>query len=295
MPAVDGVRGMTLRKSEDSADHDPTLSFLDELATHAQISPLHEVLEKLVVFATSLVESDSCLVYVREGEDLVLRASKNPHQEFLNRLRLKVGEGITGWVAEHRQTVAVGLNAWKDPRFKVFSDLPEDRFESFLSVPLLTRGRAVGVINLQNRTPHEYTAREIASISTMGAFVGAEIEMVRLEVESAQDVTERRRAEDHFFKAFNANPEPISIATIPDEGYLDVNESFLLVTGFQRKEVIGRTASELDFWTCPDERARLMEALSDKGRVRDLEIAFNTKSGEKRTGLESAEIIDGGG
>jgi signal transduction protein with GAF and PtsI domain len=138
---------------------------------------------------------------------------QEPHQEILNRLTLKVGEGITGWVAEHRQTVAIGLNAWKDPRFKVFNDLPEDQFESFLSVPILTRGRAVGVINLQNRKPHEYTAREIASISTIGAFVGAEIEMVRMEVESAQDVAERRRAEDRFYKAFNANPEPIAIAT----------------------------------------------------------------------------------
>ena len=283
---------MTLPKPEDWDNKDSTLSFLDELTTQAQLSPLNEVLEKLVVFATSLVDSDSCFVYVREGEDLVLRASKNADQEILNRLKLKVGEGITGWVAEHRQTVAIGLNAWKDPRFKVFSDLPEDQFESFLSVPILTRGRAVGVINLQNSKPHEYTAREIASISTIGAFVGAEIEMVRLEVESAQDVTERRSAEDRFYKAFNANPEPIAIATIPEERYLDVNESFLVATGFQRKEVIGRTASDLNFWTYPEERTRLMAALSEHGRVRDLEIAFNTKSGEKRNGLESAEIID---
>src|ERR1700733_8540257 len=200
---------MTLPKPEDWANNDPTLNFLDELATHAHLAPLHEVLEKLVVFATSLVESDSCFVYVREGEDLVLRASKVPHQEIVNRLKLRVGEGITGWVAEHRETVAVGLNAWKDPRFKVFGHLAEDQFESFLSVPILTRGRVVGVINLQNSKPHEYTAREIASISTIGAFVGAEIEMVRLEVESAQDLTKRRSAEDRFYKAFNANPEPV--------------------------------------------------------------------------------------
>ncbi len=286
---------MTLPQPEDRVNNDPTLSFLDELATHAQLSPLQEILEKVVGFATSLVESDSCFVYVREGEGLILRASKNPHQGIVNRLKLKVGEGITGWVAEHREPVTIGLNAWKDRRFKGFSDLPEDQFESFLSVPILTRGRAVGVINLQNRKPHEYTAREIASISTIGAFVGAEIEMARLEVESAHDVTERRRAEDRFYKAFNANPEPIAIATIPEERYLDVNESFLLVTGFQRAEVIGRTASDLSFWTYPEERARLMESLSEQGRVRDQEITFNAKSGEKRNGLESAEIIDLGG
>jgi len=277
---------------DDGANNNPTLSFLDELTTHAHLAPLQEVLDKLVGFATSLVESDSCFVYVREGDDLVMRASKNPRQEFLNRLKLKVGEGITGWVADHRQTVAIGLNAWKDPRFKVFSNLPEDQFESFLSVPILTRGRAVGVISLQNRKPHEYTAHEITSISTIGAFVGAELEMVRLEVESAQDMNERRSAEDRFYKAFNANPGPIAITTIPDEFYLDVNESFLQVTGFERREVIGRTASELNFWTHPEERARLIKELSEHKHVRDLEIGFNTKSGEKRTGLESAEIID---
>jgi len=286
---------MTHKKPEDRASDEPTLNFLDDLATRAHLAPLHEILDKLVVFATSLVESDSCFVYVREGEDLVLRASKNSRQEILNRLTLKVGEGITGWVAEHRQTVAIGLNAWKDPRFKVFNDLPEDQFESFLSVPILTRGRAVGVINLQNRKPHEYTAREIASIATIGAFVGAEIEMVRMEVESAQDVAERRRAEDRFFKAFNANPEPIAIASIPEQRYVSVNESFLQVTGFRREEVIGFTASELNFWTYPEERARLMDTLAEHGRIRDAEIGFNTKSGEKRIGQESAEIIDVGG
>src|SRR5271165_2615129 len=107
---------MTLPKSEDWAKDDPTLSFLDELAIRAPLSPLHEILEKLVLFATSLVDSDSCFVYVREGEDLVLMASKNPRRELLDHLKLKVGEGITGWVAEHRQTVALELNAWKDPR-----------------------------------------------------------------------------------------------------------------------------------------------------------------------------------
>src|SRR5580693_319152 len=108
--------------------------------------------------------------------------------------------------------------------------------------------------------------------------------MARMEVESAEDVLERRRAEDRFYKAFNANPEPIAIATIPEERYVDVNESFLRVTGFQHHEVIGRTASELNIWTYPEERARLIEALSEQKCVRDVEIGFNTKCGEQRTG-----------
>ena len=78
----------------------------------------------------------------------------------------------------------MALNASQDPRFQLFKDLPEDKFEAFLSVPVLCRGRVVGVINLQNREPHDYTDREINLISTIGFLVGAEIEMARLESEN---------------------------------------------------------------------------------------------------------------
>jgi PAS domain S-box-containing protein len=277
------------------ADDDPALRFLDELATHVSLAPLHEVLKKVVLFATGFIKSDSCFVYVWEGDELVLRASKTPHPEFVDRLKVKLGEGITGWVAENRKIVAVTSNAWKDSRFKVFNELPEDRFESFLSVPIVTRGRVVGVINLQNREPHQYSTREITLLSTIGAFVGAEIEMARLEVENAQDLTERRKAEDRFYKAFSANPEPITISTIAEGRYIDVNESFLRVTGFRRDEVIGRTSLELNFWGQLEDRTRLIDALEGQGHVRDLEITFHTKAGEQRTGLNSAEVIEAGG
>jgi signal transduction protein with GAF and PtsI domain len=141
----------------------------------------HDVLIRVVDFAAALVKCDSCLVYVLEGEDLVLRASKNPHPEVVDRLKLRVGQGITGWVAEHREPVAVSEKAALDPRFQFFHELPEDSYEAFLSVPLMCRGRVVGVINLQHRQPHVYKPRQIRLISTVGFLVGAEIEMARLE------------------------------------------------------------------------------------------------------------------
>jgi uroporphyrinogen-III synthase len=141
----------------------------------------HAVLDRLVEFASSLVQCDSCFIYVLEGEELVLRASKNSHPEVVDRLKLFVGQGITGWVAEHREPVSVTHNASHDPRFRLFNELPEDRYQAFLSVPLLSRGRVVGVINLQHRLPHVHTSRQIRLISTAGFLVGAEIELARLE------------------------------------------------------------------------------------------------------------------
>ena len=163
------------------------LDLLHEIGSRiAAADPLHGVLTRVVDFVSSVVSCDSCFIYVLDGEDLVLRASKTPHPDVLDRLTLRVGQGITGWVAEHRQPVAVGRHAFEDPRFQTFNELPEDRYEAFLSVPVLSRGKLVGVINLQHRQPHEHSRREIQVISTIGFLVGAEIEMARLEVENTQ-------------------------------------------------------------------------------------------------------------
>lgn len=166
---------------------DIDIDFLHDISSRmAAADPLHEVLAQIVEFASALVKCDSCFVYVVEDDELVLRASKNPHAEVVDRLKLKIGQGITGWVAEHREPVAVSNNAYQDVRFKLFNELPEDRYEAFLSVPILSRGRAVGVINVQHRQPHTYTRRQIRTISTIGFLVGAEIEVARLESANSQ-------------------------------------------------------------------------------------------------------------
>lgn len=146
----------------------------------------HQALDRVLDFAVALVKCDSCFIYVLSGEDLILRASKNPHQELLDRLKLRIGQGITGWVAEHHEPVAVFKEAYKDPRFQRFNELPEDRYEAFLSVPLFSRGRLVGVMNLQHGDPHVYTEREIGLLATVGSLAGAEIELARLETQNSE-------------------------------------------------------------------------------------------------------------
>jgi uroporphyrinogen-III synthase len=126
------------------------------------------------------------MIYVLQGERLVLSASKNPHPDLLNRLGVAMGQGITGWVAEHRQTAAITSDASTDPRFRMFHDLPEDLYQAFLSVPILCRGKVVGVINLQHRQSHHHTKREIRLITTIGFLVGAELELARIETERAE-------------------------------------------------------------------------------------------------------------
>ena len=162
------------------------VALLNKIAARISSSaPLDVVLLEVVEFVISVVKCDSCLVYVLEDGDLMLRASKNPHPELVNRLKLKLGQGITCWVAQHCEPVAVSSNATEDPRFKMFNELPEDRFEAFLSVPIVSGGRLVVVINVPNRAPHQYSPREISLTATVGFTVGAEVERARLEGENS--------------------------------------------------------------------------------------------------------------
>jgi uroporphyrinogen-III synthase len=166
---------------------DSEIGFLHEIGTRfATADSLQTVLSRVVHFVSSVVQCDSCFIYVLEDDELVLRASKNPHADVVNRLKLRLGQGLTGWVAEHRQPVAVGCHAFEDPRFQIFNELPEDHYEAFLSVPVLCRGRLVAVINLQHRHPHEHSWSEIQLIATIGFLVGAEIALARLESENTQ-------------------------------------------------------------------------------------------------------------
>jgi uroporphyrinogen-III synthase len=171
----------TISKGPGILEH-PEVDFFHEIGSRiTKADPLHEVLAQVVDFAAAIVKCDSCFIYVLEDNELVLRASKNPHPDVVDRLKLSVGQGISGWVARHRQPVTVDRDAPKDPRFQPFNELPEDSFQAILSVPVLSRRGLVGVITLQHRNAHIYSKREIKLMSSIGFLVGAEIEMARLE------------------------------------------------------------------------------------------------------------------
>ncbi|MBI4063054.1 MAG: GAF and ANTAR domain-containing protein [Elusimicrobia bacterium] len=143
---------------------------------------LHQILSPIVSLVTEITKADSCFLYVYEPKDseLVLRGSKNPHAGEIGKIRLKLGEGITGWVAAHKEPVAIPKNASDDSRFKVFHNLPEDRFEAFLSAPILMKEQVIGVINVQHKKSRRHAPREINLLATIGRLVGGAIENARL-------------------------------------------------------------------------------------------------------------------
>ncbi len=152
---------------------------------------LQEVLQNIVSLVVEFTECDSCLVYLLDNDELVLCASNTPHPSTIGKIRLKLNEGLTGWVARERRLLAISREAYKDPRFKAFGDLPEDTYEAFLSAPVIARNRVVGVINVQHRLPHQHTGGEMEVLNTVGEQVGCVLVLARMEptaVESANHV-----------------------------------------------------------------------------------------------------------
>jgi two-component system, cell cycle sensor histidine kinase and response regulator CckA len=117
------------------------------------------------------------------------------------------------------------------------------------------------------------------------------------ELRAANDVLktqirERTQAEERFTKAFRASPMPLAIRTLDQERYVDVNESFLRMTGFGWDEVVGHSASELGLWGQSGQESKILRALREQKRLNIEECEIRTRSGSQRSVLLSAELFE---
>jgi signal transduction protein with GAF and PtsI domain len=147
-----------------------------------------EMLGDVLALTAQATGCDACLVFLVEEAtgEFVLRGSLVPRPEELGRLRVKMGEGLTGWVAQSLEPVALSSNATSHPRFKIFPTIIEDTYEAFLSVPLVNKGKAIGVINIHHREEHEHSHEEIETVSFIGEQMGSAIAKSLLEDENAR-------------------------------------------------------------------------------------------------------------
>ncbi len=143
---------------------------------------LEAVLKQIVEVVVEVTKADACLLYLLSDrrDELILRASKNPHPKLIGHVSIGLGEGITGWVARENVRVVIPKNASDDSRFKLFNRLPEDRYQAFVSVPIESNGIVVGVINVQHKRAKRYGDSTLALLSTIANQVGGAIDNARL-------------------------------------------------------------------------------------------------------------------
>src|SRR5258708_24307446 len=112
---------------------------------------LDRVLSAAVDLVLETTGVDACFLHLYEPDKgrLVLRAASEPYRTAIGTVTLALGEGVSGWVAEHREPVVIAYNKWADARYKYIPALGGDRHTSMLSGPLISpTDRPIGVVNL---------------------------------------------------------------------------------------------------------------------------------------------------
>jgi transcriptional regulator with GAF, ATPase, and Fis domain len=137
---------------------------------------LSEVLQSVASKLAKQLNASVCNIYLLEGEELVLKATYGCEQEKIGRIRLKIGEGITGTVAKHMQPLNLS-KASQDPRYKVFPELNEEKYNSMLSFPITDKKDVYGVINLQTTSMRSFPEDEIYFVSIIANLILSAIKL----------------------------------------------------------------------------------------------------------------------
>lgn len=139
---------------------------------------LEEMLKMVADIVVKVTGTDLCLIYIlnESKRELVLRATSRPARGVIGKIRLKMGEGITGWVAKERKHVAINRDAFLDARFKPVPGFQQDNYQSLLSVPLPGKDELVGVINVRTNPPHDYNEGQIRLLNSIAGVVGGAVE-----------------------------------------------------------------------------------------------------------------------
>jgi sugar diacid utilization regulator/GAF domain-containing protein len=192
----------TAKRASDSTLAARELGFLVRLAQAAASTQKPDELLALIIHeTTTAMGTDVCSLYLLmpSGREMLLTATNGLNENMVGKVKMKVGEGITGWVAETRSP-AVVADVSRDPHWKWVPGFDEDRFHSMLSVPIESGPRLVGVLNAQAAELREFNAGDIDFLRAIAAQVAGILERSELqrrleaqlsEIQLSHDIHER--------------------------------------------------------------------------------------------------------
>ncbi|ODR19962.1 GAF domain-containing sensor histidine kinase [Mycolicibacterium porcinum] len=177
---------------------DRELALLRELIRAASsgpgVEPLAAAAARMITEATA---TDVCFVHVLDDSDraLTLAGATPPFDAEIGKIRLPLGQGISGWVASHRQPVVISHDKESDPRYKPFESLRGRDFTSMVSVPMETGpGGLVGVLNVHTVDRREFTPRDVELLLVIGRLIAGALHQARLH----RQLVARERAHENF-------------------------------------------------------------------------------------------------
>lgn len=175
-------------------------------------------------------------------------------------------------------------------RTSQLNDMPPQQIAALMQKAMREEGNCFQV-------NHRLASGEVRDVEIYSSPVNARNRILLFSI--IHDVTERNRAqhalsasEKRYRTAFQTALDAMSINRKCDGVYMDVNEAFLRITGYERDEVIGKNTHELAIWADPNDRKKLAEILSTNSICPGIEARFRRKSGELIWGLISASMIE---
>ena len=148
------------------------------VASSIELGPM---LQGIVDLATEATDCHACFIYLLEDGLLTMRAASPVYSGAVGVVQMRLDEGLTGWVARHKTPEFIRENAMADPRMKFFPVLEEERFQSMVAVPILSRaGESIGVIVLHTEAPREFTEDTLKLLVHIASLVSGAIENAQL-------------------------------------------------------------------------------------------------------------------
>lgn len=163
-------------------DHSKLICDISELTTlFTDTSNLDSLLQKIVEMIAHHMSADVCSIYLYydESNELVLKATRGLQPDSIGRVRLKLGEGLTGKALQELRPVCEG-NAGAHPSFRLFTGIGEEKFCSFLAVPILRGQNRIGAMTLQSEKKDHFTLEDINIFRAVTSQLANTIEMAKL-------------------------------------------------------------------------------------------------------------------
>jgi two-component system NarL family sensor kinase len=158
---------------------------------------LDRILQGVARLVTETTDTDVCFVHLLDerGRTLHLRGATPPFDDLVGKIELAVGEGVSGWVADHGEPVVIVGDKTADPRYRYIPALRGEEYTSMVSVPVVTPlGHLVGVLNVHTKLRREFTAADVELLRSVAGLVAGAIENARLH----QRLAEREEALERF-------------------------------------------------------------------------------------------------
>lgn len=222
-------------KRTSSATTGRQLAFLERVVQATAEQADHAaVLRTIIDETTEATGTQVCSVYLWDEDEkvLVLTATNGLAQSGVGRVRLGLGEGVTGWVAARRSPLAVA-DVRLEPRFEWVDNLDQERFRSMLSVPIISHERVIGVMNVQTTDVHEYDPEEIVFVGALAAQVAAILEISALRSRLAGQLALEHEAVERL-SALNASKSDL-LAMLSHDFRAPLNIARSYVFGLMRR------------------------------------------------------------